>query len=104
MFTPSGNVRPYSQLAAVQLGFFVKEGALSYSGGKFQVHFDKLPGAIDKLMRRVGRIKATGDRAGARRLIDHYVKGAGRKLVHARRIQRVVLRFPKASFYYSVRY
>ena len=52
----------------------------------------------------MGQIKATGDEAGARKLIDHYVKGKGKKLVRMGRIAEQVLRYPKASFRYSVVY
>ena len=104
MVTPGGNVRVYSQLAAVQLGFFIKEKAITYKKGKFTLHFKKLAKAINKLMKVVGQIKATGDEAGARKLIDHYVKGKGKKLVRMGRIAEQVLRYPKASFRYSVVY
>jgi hypothetical protein len=104
MFTPSGNVRPYSQLAAVQVGTFIKDGALTYNRGKFTIHFDKLPASIDRLMKTVGRIKATGDAKGGRKLIDHYVKGRGRHLVRQKTIAKKLLRYPKATFLYSVVY
>ena len=104
MFTSSGNVRPYSQLAAVQVGFFVKQGALSFKKGKFTIHFKKLPGAIDKLTKQVGQIKATGNHTAAQKLIDRYVKGKGRKLVQMKRIRKEVLKYPKATFLYSVAY
>ena len=104
MFTPSGNVRPYSQLAAVQVGFLIKQGALSYKRGKFTIHHKKMPAAVAKLMKKVGQLKATGDRASAQKLIDTYVKGAGTKLVHAGSIRREVLKYAKATFLYSVVY
>ncbi len=104
MTTPSGNVRVYSQLAAVQLGFFVKEKAITYKKGKFTLHFKKLDKSINKLMKIVGQMKATGDKAGATALIDNYVKGAGKKLVRMKRISKEVLKHPKASFRYSVVY
>ncbi len=104
MYTPSGNVRPYSQLAAVQIGFFVEQGALSYRKGRFTINFKKLPAAIDKLTRKVGQIKATGNRTAAQKLLDTYLKGKSKKLVRMKRIRKVVLRYPKATFLYSVVY
>jgi len=104
MFTPDGNVQPYSQLSAVQVGTFVQDGALTFKGGKFTIHFDKLPGAIDRLMKRVGQCKARGDVGEAHKLIDHFVKGQGRALVHQQYIARKLLRYPKATFLYSVVY
>ncbi len=104
MFTPGGNVRVYSQLAAVQVGYFMKVKALKFKGGKFTINFKKLPGAIDRLMKMVGGFKAKGEAAGAQKLIDHYVKGDGKALVHMGRITKEILRFPKASFRYSIAY
>lgn len=104
MFTPGGNVRPYSQLAAVQIGTFLKDGALTYKRGKYTIHFDKLPRSIDGLMKRVGQLKARGDASGARTLIDHFVKGKGRRLVRQPEIARKLLRYSKATFLYSVVY
>jgi hypothetical protein len=104
MFSPSGNAQPYSQLAAIQVGSFMEAGALSFKQGKFTIHFDKLPGAVDKLLARVGRIKATGDTKGASALIDYYIKGKGHALVQEKHIARELLKFPKATFLYSVIY
>ena len=104
MYTPGGNVKPYSQLAAVQIGFFMEQGALSYRKGRFSINFKKLPGAVEKLTRKVGQIKATGNRTAADKLITNYIKGKGSKLVHMKRIRKVVLKYPKETFLYSVVY
>jgi hypothetical protein len=104
MFTPSGNVRPYSQLAAIQVGTFMEDGALTFSRGKFTIHFDRLPASIERLTRRVGQIKAAGDSQGASALIHHFIKGKGRGKVHQKHIARRLLRFPKGTFLYSVVY
>jgi len=104
MFTPGGNVKSYSQLAAVQIGYFIEQGALTYKRGRFTINFKKLPGAVDKLTKKVGLIKATGNRTAARKLIDRYVKGKSSKLVRMKRIRKVVLKYPKATFLYSVAY
>lgn len=104
MFSPSGNVQPYSQLAAIQVGSFMQDGALTFAGGKFTIHFDRLPRAIERLAQTVGRIKATGDRAAAKKLIDHFIKGRGHRLVHEKHIAHRLLRYPKGTFLYSVKY
>jgi len=104
MFSPSGNAQPYSQLAAIQVASFMEAGALTFKNGKFTIHFEKLPGAVSKLLARVGRIKATGDTKGANELIDYYIKGKGHALVHEKHIAKELLRFPKATFLYSVTY
>ena len=77
--------KAYSQLAAIQLGFLLDEGAITFDKtghaangtdlGAFTIHFDKLPAAISKLMATVGRIKATNDKDGALALAQKYVEG-----------------------------
>ncbi len=102
MVTPSGRAQPYSQLAAVQVAFFTEEGALSFKNGKFDINFDRLPAAVEKLMKRVGQIKARGDQAAGRQLVEYYTRGKGYQLVHQAHIARELLRWPKASFLYSI--
>jgi len=104
MFSASGNVQPYSQLAAIQVGTFMQDGALTFSHGKFTVNFDRLSASVERLIRTVGRIKATGDRKGAETLINDFIKGRGHRLVHEGYIAKTLLRYPKATFLYSVIY
>jgi hypothetical protein len=104
MFTPTGEVRPYSQLAAIQVGTFIEDGALTFKGGKFTINFDKLPASIEKLLAKVGQIKARGDVAAGRQLVDYYIKGKGYGLIQQKTIAQEILRYPKASFIYSVVY
>lgn len=109
MYTATGRPKAYSQLAAIQVGFFLDEGALTFDPeapaangkdkGVFTLNFDKLPEAVEKLMRKVGRIKATGDRAAAEKLVALYVDGD--RLPTALIAERI-LRHPKASFVYAV--
>ena len=61
-----------------------------------------MPKAIEKLMQRVGRIKAKGDKPAAEAMIDDLIKGKGYQLVHGQEIKERILRHPKASFVYSV--
>jgi hypothetical protein len=104
MLTPSGNVQPYSQLSAVIVGSFVRDGALSFKDGRFDVDFAKLPGAIERLLQKAGRLKATGDVAGGRALVDEFVNGRGRALVHQEHITTVLAKYPKVSFRYEVKH
>ena len=112
MFTPTGIPKTYSQLAAVQVGFFMEAGALRWEVspdpdrgepvGRFAIDFEKLPDAVRELMRRVGTIKSTGDTEGAEALITPYVEGDKRPLVHMDEIRERSLAYPKATFLYSV--
>ena len=109
MYTESGQRKPYSQLAAIQLGMLMAEGAITFDAkskaangkddGAFTLHFDKLPAAIEAMMKTVGRIKATGDKAGAEALARKYVDGAA---VPQQTITERMLRQPKASFVYAI--
>ncbi len=112
LFSPSGNPKPYSQLSAIQIGFLVDRGALTWEEvedpvagrtvGKFRVHFDRVPAAARELMAEVVRIKATGDVAAAKALIDAYVTGDRAAQVHQPQIAERLLGFPRGTLVYSV--
>lgn len=109
MYTPDGKRKAYSQLAAVQLGILMDEGALSWNPdekaangtdqGAFVVHEDKLVLAIDAMMKQVAGIKARGNRAAAEALCRRYVDGP---LLPQATIAERYLRTPKASLVYAV--
>jgi hypothetical protein len=109
MYTPEGQRKPYSQLAAVQIGVLLDEGALrwdpsataadGHSQGAFSIDFARLPEACTHLMQRVMHIKATGDRAAAEALAAQYVDGD--RVPHATIVERY-RSFPQVSFVYSV--
>lgn len=112
MYTADGTPRNYSQLAAMQLGAFMKAGAITWrpnelaANGKDQgcveINFEALPAAVKSFETTVLRIKASGDKAGAEQLKAQFVDAkdefADVKAVIAERW----LRAPKASFVYSV--
>jgi hypothetical protein len=104
METGSGQPAPYSRLAAVQVGWLLDEGGLSYHRGKWTVHFDKLPKAIEKLMKKVGQIKATGDRKAGQALIERYINKKALKRLRYAHLRCVLLKYPKAAFDYAVRF
>jgi hypothetical protein len=103
----------YSQVAAIQIGHLVSSGAIAWrpdtlaangsDRGCFEIDSARVPEAVVALEREVLRIKATGDKPGAERLIRDYVDATGERerllAIIAERMQRV----PKASFVYSVR-
>lgn len=110
MYESGGQRKGYSQLAAIQIGFLMDEGALKFGAnapaangkdkGAFTLDFAKMPAAVDKMMKVVGRLKATGDRAGAEALAKKYVDSDA--IVPHKIITERVLRFPKASFVYAL--
>lgn len=110
MYTPSGQRKAYSQLAAVQVGFLMDRGVVRWDPdataangrdrGAFTVDFAAFPAVARELMETVVRIKATNDRAAAEALAERYVDG---DLVPQAAIAERYQRFPRTSFVYSVR-
>jgi hypothetical protein len=109
MYTPTGQRKAYSQLAAVQVGFLIDQGAITWDAsapavdgthtGSFAIDFARLPAAVRELMTAVMAIKATGDRAAAEALAARYVEGS--TVPHPSIVERYQ-GFPQASFVYSV--
>jgi hypothetical protein len=110
MRSSSGKLKPYSALAAIQVGYLISEGAVKFDltvmasnnkdKGAFVVDLAKFPAVINKLMKIVGKIKATGNKKKAEQLIKKYVDST---IVPHKIITERVLRNPKASFVYSVK-
>jgi hypothetical protein len=111
MYAGDGNRKTYGNIAAIQIGFLIEKGAMTWSDsakagngtdtGAFTIHKDKLIPVIDELMTLVAGIKARGDRAGAEALIKKYVDSS--EIVPHEKIKERFLRHPKASFVYSVK-
>lgn len=109
MYTPDGQRKAYSQLAAVQIGFLMDRGvvrwdpeAMAANGtdrGAFSVDFAAFPAAARELLQLVGGIKARNERARAEEIAARYVDGdVVPQAIIAERYQR----FPRTSFVYSV--
>jgi hypothetical protein len=112
MVDAQGRPKPYSQLAAIQMGFLNQRGVLVWKAdekaangtdtGCFEVDLAKWPAAVDDLARLAFGIKSRGDRALAEKTRDEYVTG-GTKWAELRRvIEQRWQRAPRASFVYSV--
>jgi hypothetical protein len=111
MYDDDGHPKAYSQLAAIQLGVFMTEGAAKWEDkpaangtdkGCMNIDFAKLPGAVTKMMTVAAQIKGKGDKTGAEALVKQYVDVAKDDKLRNTITERV-LRAPKPSFYYSVR-
>ena len=112
MYTPTGKPKAYSQLAAIQVGALMDAGALVWRAdekaangtdvGCLSIHRKKLPAAIEKLEKRVLKIKAKGNRKDAERLVKEWVDGKKVKALHQTITERV-LRNQKSSFVYSIK-
>jgi hypothetical protein len=109
MYTGGHQRKPYSQLAAIQIGFLLDEKALVWDDkataangkdvGAFKIDFAKMPAAVEKLMRVIGTIKAKGDSPAALQLAKKYVDG---KVVPMPTIAERCLRFPQPNFVYAI--
>ncbi len=112
MYTTTDRPKPYSQVSAIQLGFLMDEGAISFDAegeaangedrGAFTLCLEKFPAAVQKLMKKVGRIKAKNQKKEAEKLIELYVDDEEK--VHQELIAERILRHPKASFVYALDY
>jgi hypothetical protein len=101
MYTGSGERKTYGNVAAIQIGFLIEHGALTANpDGTLKIHTDKLVPVIDDMMKTIAGIKARGDKAAATALIARYVDD--KKIVPHETIAERFLRFPKASFVYSL--
>lgn len=110
MYTGTKSRKAYGNLAAIQIGFLIEKGALTWDDkataangkdkGAFTIHADKLVSAIDELMTLVAGIKARGDKPAAEALFAKYVD-SDQRVPHAKIVERF-LRFPKSSFVYAV--
>ncbi len=106
----NGKRRPYSQLAAIHVGFFMDEKVLRWDPqataangkdkGAFSIDFSKIRPASEKLMKLVGSIKAKNDKVGALALADRYVEKGS--IVPFAIITERALRYPQPNFVYAV--
>jgi hypothetical protein len=112
MVTGEGKPKPYSQLAAIQMGFLAEKGALVWKAeekaandadvGCFEVDLVKWKPAVNDLTKLVAGIKGRGDKALAEKTRDAYVTDDVAFAKHRATIADRWLRAPKASFVYSV--
>jgi hypothetical protein len=110
MYTGEKNRKAYGNLAAIQIGFMMDKGALTWDAtasaangsdkGAFTIHPEKMTAVAEEMMKEFGGIKARGDKAAAEKLIARYVDSDA--IVPHKIISERVLRHPKPSFVYSV--
>jgi len=112
MYAGDGKTRKaYSNLAAIQLGYLLDKGVLSWDAkakaangkddGAFTIHPDKIVAVAKAMMTEFAGIKARGDKAAAEALLAKYVDSD--KIVPHAVISERFLRHPKSSFVYAVK-
>lgn len=112
MYGGDGKPKPYPQLAAIQLGSFVKAGAITWSAdalaangkdkGCLTILAAKMPTAIAALEKRVAGIKARGDKKDAVALREEHVDKKDEFATLRAVIQERWQRQPATSFVYAV--
>ena len=113
MFDSEKHPHTYSQLAAMQLGFLMRAGAVRWDSGAmaangadrgcFNVDFSKFQAADTALLAQIAGIKARGDKASAERWLAQDVTTADPARTSMRdTITQRMLRTPKATFVYDV--
>jgi len=110
MYTGDKSRKAYGNLAAIQIGYLIDKGALTWDAnamaangtdkGAFTIHADKLVAVSQEMMKDVAGIKARADKAAAEKLIARYVDAE--TVVPHKLISERFLRHPKPSFVYSV--
>ena len=110
MTDAEGKIQPYSQLAAIQIGMMIEDGALVYDPeataangtdkGAFILNLEKMPASVERIMKAIAQSKAKGDKEALVSLQKKYVEGS---IVPMDVITERMLRLPKTSFVYSVK-
>lgn len=112
MYGADGSAKPYSQLAAIQVGAFIDAGAMAFhpkekatngtDEGCLEIKTKKLPAAITALEKTVLGVYARGDKPGAQKLREKYVDAGGENGKLRALIAERWLRKPRATFVYSI--
>lgn len=112
LWESNGNPKPYSQLSAIIVGRLVEGGALEWVSvdaadgsqkGLFNLNFDKIPEVIKVLTKDIVTAKATGNVEAAKAIVDPYVSGAKKALVHIEDIKARLSGYPRSSMVYEVK-
>jgi hypothetical protein len=71
----------YPRMVAIQLGWYLDAGAVTWDAGqgRFTVHYDKMPAAVESLAKHVATIQLTADYAAAEELVEKYIVHEGGK-------------------------
>lgn len=114
MYTAEGKTLNYSQLAAIQLGSFIKQGAIEWKAeemaangtdtGCININYAKLNDAINSLEKTVLQIKARADKTTAEQLKVEFVDGSNDFSKIKATITERWRRNPRATLVYSIRY
>jgi len=112
MYSADNKPKPYSQLAAIQVGWLMKAGSVQWKSeekaangadkGCFAVDMAKFKPAIEELEKVVLVIKAKGDKDAAVKLRTEHVDADGEWKRLRETVRERWLRVPKTSFVYAI--
>jgi hypothetical protein len=112
MYDANNKPKPYSQLAAIQVGWLLKAGSVVWKAdepaanatdkGCFAVDMSKFKPAIAELEKTVLEIKSKGDKEGAEKLRTEFVDADGEWKKLRETLRDRWLRVPKTSFVYAI--
>ena len=104
-----GNIQPYPQLAGIQLGMMLEDGAVVFDPeamaangkdkGAFILNMEKMPACVERIMTEITKIKATGNKDALVALQQKHINGTA---IPFALISERMLRIPKTSFVYSI--
>ena len=68
-------------MVAIQLGWYMDAGAVNWDEktGRFTMHYEKMPAAVESLAKKVATIQLTGDYDQAKELVGKYIVSKGEK-------------------------
>ncbi len=71
----------YPRMVAIQLGWYLDAGAVTWNEktGRFTMHYEKMPAAVESLAKKVATIQLTGDYDQAKELVGKYILAKGEK-------------------------
>ncbi len=110
--TADGRPKTYSHVGAIQVNHLIKEGAITWDpadgagtpdAGRFTIQFEKMPAAVESLMKQVVTIKAKADKAAADALDAGATSPEAAAGFQITAVQERIRRFPKATFFYGLR-
>ena len=112
--TPSGKMRTYSQLAAIQLSWLMAQQAVVWNAertaanekdvGCFSLDLERFAPAIVLLARRIFSLKAKADKTAAVALRSQHADGEAATSGMWNTIQERWQRAPRSTFVYALRY
>jgi hypothetical protein len=71
----------YPRMVSIQLGWYIDAGAVTWDpkAQRYTLDFEKIPGAVESLVKEVATIQLTGDYERGKALVTKYIEEKGEK-------------------------